>query len=72
MSEEVKNRSLFALNGITGLLIAVVLLLTIEIALVTTGLFIQQDNATNYYDINKAALKKIDAANAQHMINKGQ
>ena len=72
MSEEVKGRSLFALNGITGLLIAVVLLLAIEVTLVTAGLFVQQDNATNYYDIDKAKLKKIDSANAQYMINKGQ
>ena len=65
MSEEVKNRSLFALNGITGMLLAVVLLLAIEGTLVFTGLSIQQDNAANFYDIKRSELQKNSAANAQ-------
>ena len=44
------SRGLFKLNGITGMLIATVLLLSILAALTFLGLKTQQANATNYYD----------------------
>lgn len=47
------ERGIFKLNGITGMLIAVVLLLTILATLVTNGLMVQQREATNFYKINQ-------------------
>lgn len=44
------SRGLFKLNGITGMLIATVLLLTILGVLTVWGLMVQQASATNYYD----------------------
>lgn len=48
-----KERGLFKLSGITGMLIAVVLLLSILAFLVTTALFTQQKEADNFYKINQ-------------------
>ena len=47
------ERGIFKLHGITGMLIAVVLLLTILATLVTNAIFVQQREATNAYSINK-------------------
>jgi hypothetical protein len=47
------ERGIFKLNGITGMLIAVVLLLTILATLVTNALLVQQREATNYYKVNQ-------------------
>jgi len=44
-----ENRSVFALDGITGMLIATVLLLTILAGLTVLGLGVQNANAANYY-----------------------
>lgn len=44
------NRGLFTLSGITGMLIATVLLLTILGVLTVWGLIVQQASATKYYD----------------------
>jgi hypothetical protein len=46
-----ENRSVFALDGVTGMLIATVLLLTILAGLTVWGLNVQQGSAANYYDI---------------------
>jgi len=47
------ERGIFKLNGISGMLIAVVLLLTILAVLVTNAVLVQQREATNYYSINQ-------------------
>ena len=47
------ERGLFKLNGITGMLIAVVLLLVILATLVTNALLVQQREASNYYSVNQ-------------------
>ncbi|MGM0519981.1 MAG: DUF4006 family protein [Campylobacterota bacterium] len=47
------ERGIFKLNGITGMLIAVVLLLSILAFLVTNALLVQQREATNYYKVNQ-------------------
>ncbi|WP_294958243.1 DUF4006 family protein [Sulfurovum sp.] len=44
------NRSVFALNGVTGMLIATVLLLSILVFLTVWGLGVQQKSATNPYN----------------------
>jgi hypothetical protein len=46
-----ENRSVFALDGVTGMLVATVLLLTILAGLTVWGLGVQNANAANYYDI---------------------
>ena len=45
------NRSVFGLHGVTGMLIATVLLLTILVGLTIWGLGIQQANANNFYEV---------------------
>ncbi len=47
------ERGIFKLNGITGMLVAVVLLLTILVALTFFGLKVQQNEANNFYKINQ-------------------
>ena len=44
------NRSVFGLHGVTGMLIATVLLLSILVVLTMWGLKVQQKSATNFYD----------------------
>ena len=64
-----ENRSIFALDGITGMLIATVLLLSILAGLTVLGLGAQQANAENFYVIENADdMKMIDANNAAHRV----
>jgi hypothetical protein len=46
-----ENRSVFALDGITGMLIATVLLLSILAGLTVWGLGVQNANMQNFYEI---------------------
>ncbi len=46
-----ENRSVFALDGVTGMLIATVLLLSILVFLTINALSVQNANAENFYDI---------------------
>ncbi len=64
---ENKSRHIFHLHGITGMLIATVLLLSILVVLTTLGLKTQQANATNFYSIEDAHnLQTKSVANAEH------
>lgn len=47
------ERGIFKLNGITGMLIAVVLLLSILAVLTVNGIKVQQNEASNFYKINQ-------------------
>ena len=47
------ERGIFKLHGITGMLIAVVLLLSILVVLTINGLKVQQKEASNCYKINQ-------------------
>lgn len=62
------ERGIFALNGITGMLIATVLLLTILATLVYTSVVVQQNEAQNFYKINSDlnALKTNSSDNLKH------
>jgi len=53
------ERGIFKLNGITGMLVAVVLLLSILGVLVFNSVLVQQREASNFYKINQdlSALK---------------
>jgi hypothetical protein len=63
----VENRSIFALDGITGMLIATVLLLSILAFLTVWGLGVQQANSETYYTIENAKdIKMISTENTAH------
>jgi hypothetical protein len=47
------ERGTFKLHGITGMLVAVVLLLTILGVLTFNGIKVQQNEASNFYKINQ-------------------
>jgi succinate dehydrogenase/fumarate reductase cytochrome b subunit len=67
------ERGLFSLvHGITGMLIATVLLLSILAFLVTNAIAVQQANAENYYEINQDlhGLKMNSPENHKMWINK--
>lgn len=66
-----ENRSVFALNGVTGMLIATVLLLSILAVLTVLGLQAQQSVASKPYNIdNSSAIKMKDVNNAKHVVIK--
>lgn len=44
------NRGIFTLSGITGMLIATVLLLSIAFVLTAWAISVQQGSASNFYD----------------------
>lgn len=62
------ERGIFAINGITGMLIATVLLLSILAVLTIVGISVQNSQASNYYSINQDinGLKKIDSSENQY------
>lgn len=65
-----ENRSVFALDGITGLLIATALLLSILAGLTVLGLGVQNANASNFYKIeNEKSIKMISTENAKHIVD---
>ncbi len=61
-----ENRSVFALDGVTGYLIAVVLLLSILAFLTVKAIGAQQNNATTYYKIDEQKLVPISKDNAKY------
>ncbi|OUT10827.1 N- methylation [Campylobacter concisus] len=68
---ENKNRNIFALNGISGYLVAVLLLLSILGVLTYIGIGLQKDVATKPYSLKNASsieMKSVD--NAKHVIIK--
>jgi len=65
-----ENRSVFALDGVTGMLIATVLLLTILAVLTVWGLSVQQAQASNFYKIeNEKSIKMFSVDNAKHVVD---
>ena len=61
-----ENRSVFALDGITGMLIATVLLLTILAGLTVWGLAVQNANQANFYTIDdQKSIKMFSTDNAK-------
>ena len=65
-----ENRSVFALDGITGMLIATVLLLGILAFLTVWNMSVQNANAENFYKIeNETAIKAISTDNAKHFVD---
>lgn len=65
-----ENRGLFVLDGITGMLVATVLLLSILAGLTVAAIGAQNRNATNYYEIKDASsIKMIDATSGSHKVD---
>ena len=65
-----ENRHVFALNGVTGMLIATVLLLSILVGLTIWGLSVQQANANNFYEVkDEKSIKMIDTTSASHIVD---
>ena len=63
-----ENRSIFALHGITGMIIATLLLLAVEGTLVFLAVGVQQDVAQDYYYIEDVkSVKMFSADNASHV-----
>jgi len=65
-----ENRSVFALDGITGMLIATVLLLTILVGLTIWGISVQNANAANFYEVkNEKSIKMFGSSSADHIVD---
>ena len=65
-----ENRSVFALDGVTGMLIATVLLLSILAFLTMSALSVQNANAENFYKIeNEKSIKMFSTENAKHLVD---
>ncbi len=65
-----ENRNIFALNGISGMLIAVVLLLSIVAVLTFFSIIKQQKNASNFYKIeNEKEIQMFATDNSKHVID---
>ena len=61
-----ENRSVFALDGVTGMLIATVLLLSILAFLTVWNMSVQHANAENYYQWNSDIEKNIKTNSADN------
>ncbi len=66
-----ENRGVFALDGVTGMLIATVLLLSILAFLTVMAIGAQQNNATTYYQLEEEKLQanSVDNAKLYHVVN---
>lgn len=65
-----ENRSIFALNGITGMLIATALLLGILFFLSMAALDVQKNNATNFYQLkDESSIKMFGSNQAEHIVD---
>ena len=65
-----ENRSVFALDGVTGMLIATVLLLAILVYLTMNAMMVQEREAANYYDIKDEQLIRMNSVdNAKHLVD---
>ena len=65
-----ENRSIFSLDGITGMLIATALLLSILAGLTIGALGTQQANASNFYDIkDEQSIKMNSVDNTIHLVD---
>lgn len=66
-----ENRSVFALDGITGMLVATVLLLSILVVLTINAIGVQQNNASSFYELKDAKqIKMISTENSAHRVMK--
>ena len=66
-----ENRGVFSIDGVTGMLIATALLLSILAFLTVNAISAQQNNATTYYKLDEKKLQPISKENANyyHVVN---
>ena len=65
-----ENRSVFALDGVTGMLIATVLLLSILVFLSINAIVVQDREAANFYDIkDESSIQMNSVDNAKHVVD---
>jgi len=71
MSHDMEQGSAFGLHGITGALIATVLLVSILAGLTFWGLVVQQDSASNYYTLKNDGkdIKMISTDNGSQLVD---
>lgn len=69
MDNNFKGSGVFALDGITGMLIATVLLLSILAGLTVWGLGVQNANQTKFYKVtDEKSIKMIDPTSGTHRV----
>ena len=67
MDNNFKGSGIFSLDGITGMLIATVLLLSILAGLTVWGLGVQNANQTKFYKVtDEKSIKMIDTTSGTH------
>ena len=65
-----ENRGVFTLDGITGMLIATVLLLIILVGLTTWGLNVQNANMANFYEVkDEQKIRMFGSSRADHIVD---
>jgi hypothetical protein len=65
-----ENRSVFALDGVVGMLIATALLLSILAFLSVSAMSVQHANAENYYKIkDEKSIKMFSTDNYKHVVD---
>ena len=65
-----ENRKVFALDGLTGGLIATVLLLSILAGLTAWDMKVQKEESMNFYKIkNETSIKMFSTDNAKHLVD---
>jgi len=65
-----ENRSVFSIDGITGMLIATVLLLTILVGLSVWGYNVQNASATNFYEVkDEESIQKLGSKVEDHIVD---
>ena len=65
-----ENRSVFALDGVVGMLIATALLLSILVYLSVNAISVQHANAENFYKIkDPKSIKMFSTENAKHIVD---
>ncbi len=64
-----ENRSVFALDGVTGMLIATALLLSILVYLSVNAMGVAKANAENFYKIkDEKSIQRISTENYKHIV----
>ena len=65
-----ENRSLFSIHGMTGFLIATIVLVVVVLSLAYAAYLSQVENATNYYKVERLnEVKMIGSKRADHIID---
>ncbi len=63
---ECMNGGYFSLNGLTGFIIAVLLVVSIAIIFSVCAINVQKREATNYYNMDTSKIEMINSANSKY------